>query len=62
MSTIAITLEEQIRGVMREIAMRKSCYPKWIEQRRLTQAKADHEIAVMEAVLRTLQSLKDNPT
>lgn len=57
-----ISLDEQIRCVIREIAMRESAYPRWIKDHRLTQAKADHEIAAMTAVLRTLQSLRDNPT
>lgn len=55
-----VSLEEQIRCVMREIAMRKSAYPRFIEKRQLTQTKADNEIAAMEAVLATLQSIKEN--
>jgi hypothetical protein len=42
---------------MREIAMREACYPKWIEQKRMLQAKADHEIGAMRAALNTLTSL-----
>lgn len=62
MTTAVITLEQQIAAVARELGMRRAAYPRFIEQRRLTQAKADFEIAAMEAVLRTLQSLKDSPT
>lgn len=46
---------EQIKCVKREIAMRKKAYPRRIAQGRMTQKKADHEIATMEAVLRTLE-------
>ena len=41
---------DKLRCVEREIAMRKAVYPKWVESGRMKQAKADHEIAVMEAI------------
>jgi hypothetical protein len=50
-----IGLSEQVAAVAREIAMRKRTYPRWVEANRMTQAKADHEIAAMEAVLATVQ-------
>lgn len=49
-----IDLETQLECVKREIAMRKRVYPRWIEQGRMTQKKADDEIAAMEAVLETV--------
>ncbi len=52
-----ITLDDQIRCVKREIAMRRVVYPKWITQGKIDQAKADREIEVMEAVLKTLEVL-----
>jgi hypothetical protein len=41
---------DKLRCVEREIAMRKSVYPKWIAAKRLSQENADREIAVMEAI------------
>ena len=52
------TIHQQIASVEREIAMRKRVYPRWIDGGRMTQAKADHEIACMQAVLVTLQHVK----
>ena len=48
-------LEEQVRCVEREIRCRRRVYPRWVEERRMSQAAADHELACMEAVLVTLQ-------
>lgn len=53
------TLADQIACVEREIAMRYRVYPMWIEQRRMGQDKADREIRAMEAVLATLQGVKN---
>ena len=53
-----ITLDEQIECVKREIGMRRRVYPRWIEAWRMTEERADHEIAAMEAVLATLESLR----
>lgn len=55
MMTIALT--EQIAEVKREIAMRKRVYPRRIADARMTQEQADRQIAAMEAVLATLQSV-----
>ncbi len=52
-----ITIETQIKAVAREIAMRRNLYPKWIASGRLTQDKADAQIAEMEAVIETLKSV-----
>jgi hypothetical protein len=61
-ATIVITLEQQIAAVAREVKLRESAYPRFIEAGRLSHLKADHEIAAMKAVLTTLQSLKENAT
>lgn len=50
-----IPLAMQIRCVTREIAMRRRVYPRWVADKRMTQADADHEIATMEAVLETIK-------
>lgn len=52
-----MTLEDQIACVKREIAMRESVYPKWVAAKKMSQAKADHELAAMKAVLETLENV-----
>jgi hypothetical protein len=52
-----IQLPEQLAAIKREIAMRRGVYPKWVASGRMKQAKADHELAAMEAVLETLERL-----
>lgn len=55
------TIEEQIAEVEREIAMRRRVYPRLVEIKKTSQAKADRQLAVLEAVLATLQQLKAQP-
>lgn len=49
-----IDINEQIKCVRREINMRESAYPRWVEKGRMKQVKADQEIAAMKAVEQTL--------
>lgn len=49
-----MTLQEQIDCVRREIGMRERVYPRWVASGKMTQTKADHEIATMREVLETL--------
>jgi len=49
-----ISLVEQIACVRREIAMRERVYTRQISAGRLKAESAAHEIAAMQAVLRTL--------
>lgn len=51
-------IQEQIRCVSREIGMRESVYPKWVESKRMSAAKAQLEIEGMEAVLATLKDVQ----
>lgn len=51
-----VALADQIACVKREIAMRRKVYPRWVADGRMTQAKADRETAIMEAVLTTLET------
>jgi hypothetical protein len=53
-----MTLAVQIKAVEREIAMRKAVYPKRVAAKGMRQETADHEIAAMEAVLRTLRRVE----
>ena len=49
----------QIAAVERELKMRRSVYPRWIASKKMTREKADYEIGAMEAVLRTLERVRD---
>lgn len=53
-----MTIDDQIKCVAREIALRKNVYPKWVQSGRMKQAVADRELTTMEAVLSTLQRVK----
>jgi hypothetical protein len=46
-----IPIADKIACLQREVKMRHRAYPRWVSQERMTQAQADHEIAVMTAVL-----------
>jgi hypothetical protein len=48
------TYSEQIACVRREIAMRERSYPRWVEAGKMTQEKAEDELAAMRAVLATI--------
>jgi hypothetical protein len=52
-----ISITEQIACVRREIAMRERVYPKWVAAKRMKEDAADRELAVMRAVLATLEGL-----
>jgi hypothetical protein len=54
------SLEQQVQCIEREIAMRTRVYSRFVSERRMTQAKADHELGAMRAVLTTLKSLQEN--
>lgn len=52
------SLADQIKCAKRELALRRSAYPRWIARGTLKQADADHEIESMEAIVATLEKLK----
>lgn len=56
--TAPVALFDQLACIRREIGMRKRVYPRWVATQKMTQAKADAEIAAMEAVLATLASIQ----
>lgn len=58
--TLPAPLAAQIREVEREIEMRRQVYPRRVAARAMTQALADRQIAVMEAVLATLRRVDPN--
>ena len=53
--TAEITLAQKIAVLERELAMRQRVYPRHVAERRMSQADADHQIAVIAACLRDYQ-------
>lgn len=56
-----MTIDQQIACVAREIAMRERVYPTFVRRNKMSQEKADNEIAAMRAVLKTLEKLNEYP-
>lgn len=52
------SLEEQIREVVYELALRENAYPRFIQQGRMKESDARRHYQVLKAVLRTLQQQK----
>jgi hypothetical protein len=52
------TIDAQIDCVRRELALRKSVYPKWVTSGRMKPEDADHQIHCMQAVHDTLTALR----
>lgn len=49
--TDIITAADKLACAERELKMRKSVYPRWVENGKLSAGKAAHEIAAMEAIV-----------
>lgn len=60
-NTTAVSLQDQIKCVAREVAMRKACYPKFISTGKMKPTEALRELTTMQAVLETLQDLHNQP-
>lgn len=54
-----VTITEQIKVVRREIGKRKTFYPKWVAEGKMTQQEANYQIELMEYVVNTLQAVLD---
>lgn len=52
-----VTIEEMLACVERELAFRARVYPRWVAQKKLTQATADEEMRRMDAVREALPAL-----
>jgi hypothetical protein len=52
-----VPLSAQIAAVEREISYREWVYPRWLAEHKMTQRRADQELAAMRAVLATLRAL-----
>jgi len=50
-----MTLSDQLACAKRELALRRNVYPGWVKSGRMKQAKADHEIESMAAIVQTLE-------
>lgn len=55
-----ITIEEQIEEAKREIGLRRKTYPIMVERQRYTEAEAAGFIAAQEAIIASLEWLRDN--
>jgi hypothetical protein len=49
--TDKITASDKLACVERELKMRKRVYPRWTAQDKMSEGKAAHEIACMEAIV-----------
>lgn len=47
---MTFTAKQKHDAATREVRMRKRVYPRWVADGKMSQAKADAEIAVMEAI------------
>lgn len=56
-----MTDHEKYECAKRELAMRRRVYPKWVDSGRMSQDKANHEIAAMTAILEDYK-VKINPS
>ena len=52
-----ITLGAQIAEAQRELALRRKCYPGWVQSGKLDPGDATYQIAVQEEIVRTLMRL-----
>lgn len=54
-----MTLRDQLASAKRELALRRSTYPRWVRENRMPREKADREIEAMAAIVATLQRCID---
>lgn len=53
-----VPIDDQVKAAEREVRQRERVYPRWVEGGRMTQAKADHELRCMRAIVETLKALQ----
>ena len=58
--SIRVSINQQIEEVQRELDQRARVYPRLISAGKLRRSHADYQTQRMEAVLRTLEWLRDN--
>lgn len=54
-----IPLIDQLRECERELALRKSAYPRWVREGKLSQHQANARLATMEAITASIRKLWD---
>jgi hypothetical protein len=59
MSAEPIGINQQIAEVRRELGMRRHVYDRFVRIEKLTQQQADERITRLEAVLATLERVRD---
>lgn len=47
---IEFTQADKLNAIKREIAMRRSVYPRWVNSGKMKQSDADYQIAIMEQI------------
>ena len=55
--TDIITAEDMLACAERELKMRQRVYPRWVEEGRISEGKAAHELAAMAAIVDALRPL-----
>ena len=53
----AISLADQIRSLKKELAVRRSVYPRWIHDRRMSEKTARYEISCVECAIQSLEAI-----
>src|SRR5438874_13490411 len=53
-----VTVREQIAEAHRELALRRQCYPAWVQSGKLAGDAAMRQLQAMEAIVRTLETLE----
>jgi hypothetical protein len=59
MIKITFTAEQLATCAEREVKQRRRVYPRWVEDRRMTQAFADEQLAMMEQIARDYRAKAD---
>lgn len=54
-----ITKADKLACVKRELELRRKVYPRWIGTQKMTDDKAAWELAVMEAIVKDYEELKE---
>lgn len=51
--------ERKLACLQRELKMRRKVYPRWVKDRKMAQAQADAEIAIMTAIVEDYRMIVD---
>lgn len=52
-----VSIDDQVAAAERELRFRIRVYPRWVQQEKISQAVADHQLAAMRAIVNTLQQV-----